>query len=258
MRLLTVFFLLLAALASPLFVSCSNRAGNEGDSTPALDEADLTVEDVYARFAEVVNKPGSIYRVTIRLDYEGGPFGAVTLTTTSWIDVGRNLARDKVDTTGILEGETVPYASTSIIADGWQYRHYEQPPGSARYDKVQARTCHGANAAVSSGLGCPGWTEKSTTTLEIGEYEGHGALILVTSGTRWGEDETTTFTERLYLNASTLLPIALEGEGDTDYGDIYHGSWLYTYQNDFVSADSLPDDFFDPASIGYVEPTPRS
>jgi hypothetical protein len=257
MRLLTAFLLLIAVLASPLLVSCSNGAGDEVDVTPTLDEANLTVDEVYARFAQAIDRPGSIYRVTVRME-NSGELWPGELTSTAWIDAGRNLARDKSDTTGGFEGETTQYASTSIVVNGWLYTHYEQPPESDRYTKVQARTCYVANAAASSALGCPGGTEKATTTLDIGEYEGHHALILVTSGTRHGEDETTTFTERLYLNASTLLPIALAGEGDTDYGEIYHGTWLHTYQNDFVPADSLPDDFFDPASIGYVEPTPRS
>lgn len=254
MRFLTatrlVFFPLLAALASTLLVACSNGAGDEEPAMPTLDEANLTVDQVYARFAEAINRPGSIYRVTVLIEISAEQ-SWVEATTTTWIDAGRDLAREKIDSTV----GTAHEASTSITANGWEYRHYEQPPQDELYTKVGAPlTCHGVNAAVSSGLRCPGRTAESTTTLDTGEYEGRHAVILVTSGTNHGSDETITFTDRFYLDASTMLPIASEGEGDT--GEM-HFTELHTYQNDFVPADSLPEDFFDPASIGYVEPTPR-
>jgi hypothetical protein len=265
MRLLTatrlLLFLLLAAFASIVLIGCGSGTRDEEQQRPTLtlDEANLTVDDVYARFAEVINRPGSVYRATIDVNSDGGYY-SMEGTRTLWADVGQDMAREEGDATISSEGESYRDKWRSITVDGGEYRapHEDAAGASESGSKVRARTCHGANEAVSAVLGCPGWTEKSTTSLEIGEYKGHHAVILVTSGTRHGEDETTTFTERLYLNASTLLPIALEGEGDTDYGEIYHGTWLYKYENEFVSADSLPDDFFDPASIGYVEPDPEA
>lgn len=71
-------------------------------------------------------------------------------------------------------------------------------------------------------------------------------------------DETFDVTRRLYLDVETFLPIALQFDGTVDYGEesTLHGRW--TYENDFLPLDSLPDDFFDPASIGYVEPDAKA
>ena len=70
MRLLTVFLFPLARCTclDPACRLLERSAATKGP-TPTLDEANLTVEEVYARFAEAINRPGSIYRVTTRMEH---------------------------------------------------------------------------------------------------------------------------------------------------------------------------------------------
>ena len=83
-------------------------------------------------------------------------------------------------------------------------------------------------------------------------------MVLATKVVWSGTDETFDFTRRLYLDAETFLPIALHFDGTVDHGEVstLRGQW--TYENDFLPLDSLPDDFFDPASIGYFEPDAKA
>jgi hypothetical protein len=246
--LLTIAALLLATLV----LSCSG----DGDKTPAngisadLPVADLSVQEVYARFAEAITRPGHVYHAEVEISQDAGLF-SYDATTEYWVDAERDLARQ--ETEGALQdGQT--QRSQTIIAGGARYRSATEDQPST---KVQARACHGANAAIASVIGCPGPTEESTKTVETGRYENKAAIVVVTTGTSSGEDESFTFTQRLYLDEETFLPIAAQSEGTVDYGEVEQTSGLSRYRNDFLPADSLPQDFFDPASIGYVERDPE-
>jgi hypothetical protein len=257
-KLLPLILLLLLTVVA----GCSEQE----EPVVALDEANLTVEEIYARFAEAITRPGSVYQVTADMDYDGGYY-LMDATRRLWVDVAGDRVRDegngemraKEEEEETTEGEgPMRYEWKTITTGGATYGHQEQPQDESEPDsKHEARTCHGGNAAVSTVLGCPGWTEDSIKSAEIGEYKGRAAVVLVTTGTSHGEDETTTFTERLYLDRRTLLPIAAEYEGTLDYGEIYAVYGLTTFKSRFVSADSLPGHFFDPASIGYVEHDPE-
>lgn len=247
---------LLAATASTLLAACGNGAREEAQQgpTPALNEANLTVDEVYARFAQAITRPGFIYRVTIDLSYDGA-YSFMEGTRTSWIDAGRDLAREEEDTTIRSQEQSSHDNWSLIIANGGQYRP-PQPTEGEPGTRVKAPMCHGANAAVSAVLGCPGPTDDVTEKAEIGKYKGHAVVVLTTDGTVHGEDETIRMTEKLYLDRRTLLPIASETESTVN--ETYDIGCQMTYKNDFVPVTSLPDDFFDPASIGYVETDPEA
>ena len=191
------------------------------------------MEDVYARFAEAINRPGSIYRVTVLMEISAEQSSAEATTTTRilcWAQPGATEDRQhcwhRARSVDFHYRQRLGIQALRATAPG---RALHQGRGVANLPRRQ-RGC-------LSGLRCPGRTAESTTTLDTGEYEGRHAVILVTSGTNHGSDETTTFTDRFYLDASTMLPIAAEEEGDS--GEM-HYTGLYTYQNDFVPADSLP------------------
>jgi hypothetical protein len=241
-----VLVLLFAAVAG---------CGEGGEPEPTPDPANLTVEEVYARFAEAINRPGSIYEVTIEMDQGGGNF-TVQGTRKVWVDVGRDLVRGESEVETRAEGqEAVRDKSNYIIANGVGYTHAEQrEDGGETGTKAEARPCPGVSVAASAVLGCAAWREESTTEVEGGQYEGHPAIIIVTSGISHGEAGTSTYTERLFLDAGTFLPLALEDQGTFDDSNkVTPFQMRWKFKSRFVSAQSLPDDFFDPASIGYVE-----
>ena len=238
-------------------VACSGKEEPRIEMT----DADLTVEGIYTRFAEAIDRPDLVYKVTVEMNTKSDLY-SLKATERRWVDVRQEMIRGEYE--GDLRSdedggsEEIHYKDLNLIVDGREYRHTEEPEREDNDMKLGARTCFGAGSAVSAVLGCPGSTEESTKTLELGEYRGRKVVILVTSGTRHGSDETDTFTERLYLDRRTLLPIAMEMDYERDSGEITHGTGLLTFKNDFVAAESLPDDFFDPASIGYVEKDPEA
>jgi len=249
-----------AALLIPfalLFLALGAGCSEQDEAGLDLDVAMLAVEDVYAGFAKAINRPGDIYQVTITTEMEGESFSAES-TVKLWVDAAQDLVRE--EGTGKTHGEesTVQYEWGRVTVNGTVYKHVVQPEEESKYDTtVEARTCHGVNAAASAVLGCPGWDEDLTTEIAEARYHGQRAVALMASGSLHFEDETTPNTMTLYLDASTFLPIALESEGAFEDPRSLGGFKMrMTFKNRFIAAESIPDDFFDPASIGYVEPSP--
>lgn len=235
------------ALLATLTSACRNGGQHEAYSgTPS----DLSVEEVFARAAEAMTRPGYVFHIVTAADTDTGPVSWES-TGETWIDVGRGMARGH-QKSSLDSGET--FEQQSIIIGNASYRSATEDQPSSR---VEAVGCYGVSAAASSALGCPGPTEESVKTVEAGRYEGKDAVVIVTTGTSRGSDETFAFTTNLYLDGDTFLPMAAESEGTMDYGEIVPTSSVSRLSTDFVPADSLPDDFFDPASIGYVERNPE-
>ncbi len=241
------FLVILVAFLIAMATGCSDKE----EPGLAPEDADLTVEDVYARFAEAINQPGSIYHTTVDTRYDTGASSTESIRQL-WVDVERDLVRQEIESVS-AEGDRT--RSSIVVTNRVSYAHLSY--GSSRNWKTEAQTCHGAGAAVSAMLGCPGENEESATEVEVGEWEERPAIILVTAGTTQGSLGAFTFTERLYLDETTFLPIAREGERTYENSEGQPAQWLHVFENEFVAASSLPDDFFDPASIGYVERDPE-
>ena len=198
--------------------------------TPAAVESDgeLGLQEVYDRMAEAIRCPG--YALHVTFSFPGPPFNA-TGSSQAWIDLEGNRARKESEIKLTLDGEEFEQWSKEIILAELTYRggSSESPRG------LRALACHGSDsAAFSVLLDCQGYLENSTTAVEIGaSFNGKSALALVTEGYTGSRE----FTARLYVDDSTFLPLGVDIE--------------------FVSLDSLPADFFDPASIGYVEKNPE-
>jgi hypothetical protein len=104
---------------------------------------------------------------------------------------------------------------------------------------------------------CGNWLEESTTVVEEALYEGEPVIVLFTQGELPSHDWTFAFENRLYIGASSYLPIAAEREmtGGGDDGDL-DISVIYRYDLEFVPRASLAADFFDPKSFGYFQHSP--
>ncbi len=221
----------------------------------------LTVADVYRRVEQTLDQPGRIYHATVQMDGDFGLFAGTT-TIRRWVDARRKAAREEAEhdlrAAVVEEGAppmTMTGTTTTLLTEGGRYAR--EPNGRLTTTPARTWTCHGAGIAASAVLGCPGPTEQSTTTVQQGQYDGRPAVVLVTSGTSRGSDETFTFTDRLYLDPGTFLPIALEGEGEIDFGRTRPTRQRRIYTHEFIPADAVPAGFFDPASIGYAEPRPE-
>ena len=253
---------LIPLLALPLLAGCHNGAGDEElGPTPALDEANLTVEEVYRGFAEAIDRPGFVYHMQIDLEQDGAPW-AMEGNEEVWVDVGGNRARDKIDLLLHFDEET-RYQVEAVLVNGGRYSRNISPADAREpLSKVRAESCDAGNAATCLAVNLliaePDSSADFTSEVRLGSYGKRPAIVITGAGTASNEIGTSTTTARLYLNRDTYLPMAQEGQGTFDYGREGQGDWRYTYETEFVPTGSLPEDFFQPASIGYVEPNPEA
>lgn len=221
----------------------------------------LTVDEVYRRVERTLRQPGRLYHATVRVEADAG-FFASTAALERWVDASRDVAREEgayelraaegPGPAGRPAGRTD--RRTALLTASGQY--VREPDGQVRATSIRLWTCHGVGIAASVVLGCPGPTEQSTATVERGQHDGKPAVVLVTAGTSRGSDETFTFTNRLYLDPDTFLPVSMEGAGQVDMGQIKPTRERRTYAHEFVAAGDVPADFFDPGALGYREPDP--
>ena len=225
----------------PIRVTSSETpATAEPSATPAADVP--TLEEIYAGASETLRQAGMIYHATILT--EGAEDSFIRgQTSERWVDASQNVAREDA-TQRLYFQEEVVFDVMVIDVGGSRHTLYREP--EQRLDESPSQACYGAIEAVSSVLGCPGFLEDSTTTVEWGTYDGQAAIVLVTIGTSRGSDESFTFTTRLYLDPDTYLPLREETEGTHTYGPVKTET---TYQHEFIPADTLPASFFDPATL---------
>jgi hypothetical protein len=236
--------LLLGLLIVALVVGgCSQPA-------PELETDGLSANEVYARLEQAMTRPGKVFHTVVRISQEAGPLsyeGRLEL----WAVPQQGRAHQVVEFT-FGGGDT--WWQEEVLAGGIIYG---SPYRGRSPSKYEALKCPEASALVSTAIPCPRFDQTGATSVETVQYKGVAAVALTTDVVWSGSDEIIHATRRLYLDAQSFLPIALQYDGTVDYGEVstLRGQW--TYENGFLPLDSLPDDFFDPASVGYVEPDPK-
>ena len=242
--------LLLAGIA--VWLAACGDDGEDAAASPLLADAEnATAEELYGALSEsLAERSGVLHIVTegfseagLRVDYR----------SETWVFPVDDLARTgtSAQLSGDLGGdrpEETSYFVRTVVADGMRFDDTDNKP-----NPVEFAGCFGGSVVASLLLGCPGPLEDLTKTVEAGRYDGRSVAVLVTSGTSRGEDEVTISTMRLYLDPATLLPIASETNGTFDFGEIEPLSGQGSFEYEWVARGSLPDDFFDPSSIGVTE-----
>jgi hypothetical protein len=230
---------------SPTAAPASSATLNSPEPTePLVDLSTVTLEGLYRRAEEYLRTQDGILHVTITSESDSGPYSSQA-TDEQWIDARQDVVRSMGSTSITADdGQRVDLESTNIIHSDARYRDEREEGGGV--STVPTRTCYGASVAVSELLGCPGVLTEWATTIQMGEYEGRAAIVIVRSGTSRDSDTRDVYTARLYLDPATLLPFAADAEGT------YTGR--STFHHEFIPPDALPRDFFDPVSIGYQAP----
>jgi hypothetical protein len=183
-----------------------------------------------------------------------------------WVDLPGSRGRSDRESTFTSEearqaaeeaGEPLPEmrGASIILGDRWYSRQYY---GDAQnhFDGGRSDSCHGPRRAVLEiVLYCEFFEEGPTEDVAFSieqraTYRGRDAVAFVESGISRGSDETYHTTTRLYVDRETFLPLGTTVEGTLN--DVIPVSSDIPYENTFVRADTLPPDFFDPASFGYV------
>jgi hypothetical protein len=216
---------------------------DRADKAPVVANLPRTPEEVYVRVGRALDRPGFVYHDTVTTEYDYPPLlksweGESRFER--WVDAGRDLAREE---------RRYPRGSgvwRAITAGGGRYIQTSRGIPNV----AEAERCRGGSPTTSTVLDCTRQIDKKSMRVEAGEYEGKAAVVLVQNGTSYGSDETVRYTERLYLDPNTYLPIAKLMEGEMDYGEVAKLSARSTYSHEFIPADSLPAAFFDPRSFG--------
>jgi hypothetical protein len=244
MRIVTMLALLvwaglLASGGAPL-----HGAAGWLSTSRAGQNSEAAVDDVYRRLEESLRRQDLLYHATIEVDADSG-FMAYTGTTRQWVDPSRQVAREDAE---LGEWGTM---ATVLMEEA---RYTRDPEGLVTATSGRLSTCHGGGPAASFILGCPGPTEQSTTTVAEGSYEGRAVLVLRTTGAMSSSDARLTFTRELYLDPASSLPLAVEGSGEINFGQVRPTRERRSYRHEFISRDAVPADLFTPAAIGYVPP----
>ncbi len=222
-------------------------AGGCGQPASGLDIDQLSVKEVYARLEQALKRPGQVFHTTVRISQEAGPLsyqGKFEL----WAAPLQGQVRQIAELT-FKGGETSRHET--VLADGLVYG---PPSQGIAMPKHRAPQCPEAGVLVSVVIGCLRFDQFEEISVETVRYEG-AAAVLLTNKVAWsGSDENFDGTRRLYLDAETFLPIALHFDGTMDFGEVSAVRGRGRYENDYLPLDDLPDDFFDPVSVGYVEP----
>ena len=206
---------------------------------PNLHSADWepALAGVYARMASAMVQPGEVYHPTISTVEQSGE-NTFTTKTQAWIDLAGSRARGDVEASfGGIEKQS------SWVIDGAAYiQTLEYDPPYMR----EAATCRGSDdPLVSLLLACRAPGERGiTTTLSQSDYHGQPAIVVLTQGVTDEPDGQTYFTETLFLDPETHLPIAIEGSGRADKRDASGNvvqsiplGRIVAFEHDFVPAD---------------------
>jgi len=236
-----------------LALALSSACGGSGQAVQEFATDGLSApgrfsaKEVYARLEGAMTRPDLIFHTSVRISQEAGLLsyqGKFEL----WAIPSQGQVRQTSELT--FEGGETSRQET-VLADGLVYGPLVRGTVPLKHRALQ---CPEASVLASTAIACWRFDQAGETSVEAVQYEGVTAVLLATKVVWSGSDETFDVTRRLYLDAGTFLPIALHFDGTVDYGEVAAMRGRWTYENDFLPVDSLPDDFFDPASIGYVEP----
>ena len=270
---LAVVFLLVFGIA---LAACSDSAsdssfGNGGPcpgKTPpvAQDDVDMTVEQLVDLVAEAITCPGYAFHMQGGGQFEAGPYTS-EFAVEVWTDVLQNRARlrtrntfnsdearDEAEASG---AELQRLTGTEIIRHDGHYTkegHETEEDAARPARKDGPPTCHGAGKeAIAALIRCRGLLDTFGARVEVStSYRGQPAVAIVSEGAG-GSGETYYLSTRIFFATDSYLPVGQTVEGTIDVSEVHLVEADIPYQHEFVPLESLPADFFDPASIGYQE-----
>ncbi|MCH7698205.1 MAG: hypothetical protein IH865_04640 [Chloroflexi bacterium] len=234
-----------AAIAGITIALVVVACGGEG-SRPAPDVT--TVDDAYQALAAGLQARRSVLHTTITTDLAQGNESEDIIEVDIWLDAGRGVGRQEYVLPPDFEGDLDLQGVT--IFDG-RYAYFPDDPDEALRQDIDTRCPESDSILISVLLGCAlfpmgGFNALAVSLETDAQYEGTSAIVLVFHGR--SAPGSTTFETRVYLDASTMLPIAritLASSPDEEVEIVSR------FEHEYVPRGSLAEDFFDPRSIGY-------
>ena len=234
--------LILSALALGV-VACGDGASPQ--PTPSV----ATVDEAYEALIAGLQASGSVLHTTITWESVQDNETEVLLEIDIWIDAEREVGRREYVLSPDFAGE-VDLQGVTIFDD--RYAYVPDDPDEALRQEVDTLCIGTDSLLISVLLGCAlfplgRFFNAEAVSLETGaKYEGTAAIALVFHGEI--QSGSRAFTSRVYLDASTMLPIARVTQVSSPDEE---NEAVARYTHEFVSRDSLAEDFLDPRSIGY-------
>jgi hypothetical protein len=212
--------------------------------TSTLRSSRLTVGDLYHRVERAITRPGQVYHQTASATSVGLPHPRQMIE--SWVDTDDDVARQQLR----------PPGSAEVVTGGEHYLAIR----TALVDSGAAPSCFGSSAALAQILSCPiaDSTVNTSQHVERTTLNGRLVVVLVTKIRSTPQAQfRSSSTTRLYLDAKSFLPLAAKANYDSvtpapsgQGPDVeIHARRHTSYRSDFTQAQSLPDNFFTPASI---------
>jgi DNA-binding CsgD family transcriptional regulator len=242
-----------------------------------------TVEDLYDAVEQVITRPGFVLHSSVELheaDESGVPMGEPGGVFEFWIDASNERMRYHLQTFGSTQVSEGSEDVLALFVGGSVYTRTESGEVT-KADAPQNRCPETDDLLLSFFLLCfkPAEEGRFDARVENGRlYDGRSTLALLvdesyvttlpggplpyaTGTTLQPTVSATSFetrnTSRTHLDPETLLPIARTYEIRQD--GQFHDASAWLYQNEYIPADDLDADFFDPGSLGRVvrpSPTP--
>ena len=249
--------------------------------------ADLTPKEFFAVVERAITRQGFLFHTfteTVAGSLEDADSIQRLWTVETWLDVAQGRGRSHFQKDSSATELDLPDRFTRIVFEDTMVEFYPLPEelkkgleegrlcgksadyltlceGQEReegpFDEVpyieveegKARVCPFMDSPLLSMLmfACENLSAPPGGKVEVDlEYDGQPAAAV--TYLEEGENPVT-----FYVHRESLLPLAWVIE----YGEPGRRSaWVTSYKNDFVPLDSLPPDFLDPASIGYVKRDP--
>jgi len=257
-----------AALVGLTLTLVAASAGGCGDDKPgergsATIPAGLTRDEVYGRMEAALDADGDIVHVSVvveEVDFGDDPtpeafayFDPEEYAEQLWLNARDEVVR--VETRTRYRNAEEDRVSKAIVRTDGTFR----VDGEGESNSVESLSCRGSESPlVAQLMRCGNYLEESTTSVESGEYDGRTAIVLVTEGELPSHDWTSPFENRLYIDPSSNLPVAADMRTSLP-GDSTELNYRVQsrYDIELLDPSSLPGDFFEPSSIGYVERDPR-
>jgi hypothetical protein len=222
------------------------------DSAPDEEAADISLETLEQRMLEALTSGDDVLYVRKAHLYESGEYER-DLSFETWIDGSTQSLRLR----DVVEPQSppLPQISDRIIVNATGY--YIDTAGAPQ--TFPQRSCPEARRLpLAEYLVCAQTGDEITSRAVITEHpDGRRMLAIKWEGERQGSDSTISFTRYLYIDPDTYEPLASVEHGtDRMQGTSDRYTITEQFTHEFVPRDSLPADFFEPASIGFLESAP--
>jgi len=241
LALLSVSLILSAAALG--VVACGDGAAPQ--PTPDI----TTVAEAYEALIAGLQARRSVLHTTITWESVQDNETEESLQIDIWMDAERRVGRREYVLSLDFASE-VDLQGVTIFDD--RYAYVPDDPDKALRRDVDTLCLGTDSLLISVLLGCTllpggGFLDAEAVSLETGaKYEGTSAIALVFHGEI--QSGSIAFTWRVYLDASTMLPIAGVTRPSSQEEE---NEAVARYEHEFVSRDNLAEGFLDPRSIGY-------